>query len=218
MLEQLRAKFPGLQITPSYLFDRQVISNQKDSYRFSLRGQNRTNERPLVLLQDTDVSIPLRWKFGLQKEADNKPGSSPLYTFPNVAVFGAQAPDLMSFFWGEISLKIGDTVIFDPAPAQQFYHVPELLQRPAVASVEGAIAFDSLNEGSGLHELESMPVLNGKQSIELTTSITMMDGMNIQAGAGSKHFWAVYMRVLKVSGGAEQHYKAISEAVRSLMS
>ncbi len=217
VLEELRKKFAGLQITPSYLFDRAKVLNQRDSYELSLRGQNRTNERPLSLLQDTDVFIPLRWKFGLQRENDAKPGTSPIYSYPNAVVFGAQAPDLMAFFHGEVSLKISDLTIFDPAPAQQFYEVPETQQRAAVASVEGVIALDSFREETGMRELETMPVLNGKQTILLNTRIPTYTSINIESTtAGTSHYWVSYIRGLKVSSAAETHYKQISDALRAL--
>lgn len=206
----------GKVISPSYLKQKQALSNAQFSYEFDLLSSNPVSEFAAseVKLNDKDLFIATGMAACLANVNTTLEGTEILFAYPNSEAFattGATAAHLQAFYNGHFSVMIDQTEIVSKMPAYKFLEVPETYQEIANLTLN----HDSVKGFPGQQPLSPAWLLNGKQEIKITWKVPQFTATaGFQTTASNRQIRAhVILTGFIVKGGAQMHYDAINRAL-----
>lgn len=186
----------GVAVTKSYIRQGMEIKDNQSSYLYDLGAGNPNAPLPQNLLKLIDLFVANRCAFYIEKQDTTKVGNGILQTYPNPQVFVGQAPDLETFYNGNVQISVNQTILYNSLDTHRFRVIPQTQQSAVNANSEQT-------HSDPFIELEPNVRFSGDQSNKVTLQIPSFQGINIESKvAGIKYFIVMYLSGFLVPNGA----------------
>lgn len=178
IIQKIKAKpaFAGKIFSPAFLRIIQTIDNAKSEYRFNIKRES--GEASLERKLDrNDTFIMTDLGFFLIAVENSEFGRAKLNTYPNLTQFAVNAGftplDLLTFWNGDLSLKVGSTEFLESLDMQDAYRVNETQQTLATNFDEQWGLKD------GLIPLTPAVIMKGDDNIDIRLNVPLFTGIEV---------------------------------------
>jgi len=189
--KQLKDKYKGATISPSYLRVAVLTRNANGQYQFNLRKDVGTSLAHDKKLDQNDSFAATRWGIALMKENPAEPGTGRLQTYPNNTVFAAEAGKvtpghLETFYNGSLRYTKDQKVVVEGWPTR-LSSVVRTTQQASPAT------FSEMEGADGTVLLPTLITFNGKAKNDMVLDIPSWATQQVQYEAAAERIYVVFL-------------------------